>query len=130
MKTTATQEHKRPFSPHLTIYRWRLTMLASIAHRASGVWLVLTIPILLWLLLSISHDLKTFNYALSWLHQPYVLVVLWLSATALFYHFVNGLRFLSLDLGFGESRAMMKLSAKLVLIFTSVFAVLLVVKYG
>ena len=28
--------HERPLSPHLTIYRWQVTMLASITHRATG----------------------------------------------------------------------------------------------
>ena len=27
---------ERPLSPHLTIYRWQVTMLASITHRATG----------------------------------------------------------------------------------------------
>ncbi len=129
MKTSATPEHKRPFSPHLSIYRWRLTMLASIMHRASGVWLVIAMPLLLWLLLNMSHNITSYNQTLSYLHQPAGLIFLWLSATALFYHMVNGLRFLSLDLGCGESRAMMKLSARLVLASTLLFSLLLVVLY-
>ncbi|HFD15787.1 MAG TPA: succinate dehydrogenase, cytochrome b556 subunit, partial [Rhodospirillales bacterium] len=31
----------RPLSPHLQIYRWYLTMATSIAHRITGVALVL-----------------------------------------------------------------------------------------
>jgi len=27
---------ERPLSPHLTIWRWQVTMLASIMHRATG----------------------------------------------------------------------------------------------
>ena len=31
---------KRPLSPHLQVYRWQITMLMSILHRATGIALV------------------------------------------------------------------------------------------
>ena len=34
----ATRE--RPLSPHLQVYRWQITMVMSILHRATGVALV------------------------------------------------------------------------------------------
>ena len=114
-----------PLSPRLSIYRWRLTMLASITHRASGVYLVVALPLFFWLLISMAHGETAFTNGGNWLHTNYGKVTLWLTATALCYHFLNGIRFLALDLGKGESRKMMKLSAKLVLASTLIFAVVL-----
>src|SRR3546814_20885151 len=43
--------HQRPLSPHLQVYRWQITMLMSIAHRASGVLLSLgALGLVGWLL--------------------------------------------------------------------------------
>jgi len=40
----------RPLSPHLSIYRWTLTMAMSIAHRATGIALYGgTLLLVLWL---------------------------------------------------------------------------------
>jgi len=45
----------RPLSPHLTIYRWPVTMMTSITHRVTGVGLSLGTGILAWWLVSISN---------------------------------------------------------------------------
>lgn len=123
----APHNQQAPMSPRLSIYRWRFTMLASIAHRASGVLLVLMIPALFWLLLSAAHHPHAFISISLLLHHPLSIILLWLTATALCFHFINGIRFLCLDVGLGESREMMKLSAKLVLGITAIFAVVLAV---
>ena len=117
-----------PLSPRLSIYRWRLTMLASIAHRASGIFLVFVTPLALWLLLSMSHGKISYMYGLVWLQGSVGTFMLWLTCVALFYHFVNGIRFLLLDIGKTDSREAMKLSAKLVLASTILFALALAVK--
>ena len=44
-----------PLSPHLTIYRWPITMAASITHRATGIALSLGALVLAWWLVSISN---------------------------------------------------------------------------
>ena len=116
-----------PLSPRLSIYRWRLTMLASIAHRASGIFLVFVIPLALWLLLSMSHGKISYMYGLVWLQSSVGTFMLWLTCVALFYHVVNGIRFLLLDIGKTDSREAMKLSAKLVLASTILFALVLAV---
>ena len=39
---------QRPLSPHLQVYRWQLTSVLSILHRASGVWLAAGTVLLVW----------------------------------------------------------------------------------
>jgi len=115
----------RPLSPRLSIYRWLPTMIASIMHRASGVFLVLMMPLAFWLLLTMSHSQVDYIYGVAWLRSHVGTFLLWLTFVALFYHFCNGIRFLCLDMGWGESRTMMKYSARGVLLLTILVAVVL-----
>lgn len=109
-------KYNRPLSPRLSIYRWRAPMIASIAHRVSGLLLILFAPLYLWLLHGMTGSPDRYAITLDWLHSLTGKVLLWLVAVALIYHFSNGIRFLCVDSGWGESRIMMALSAKLVLI--------------
>ena len=43
---------ERPLSPHLQIYRWTLTMMLSIVHRATGIALYFGTLLLAWWLIS------------------------------------------------------------------------------
>ncbi|GMQ99466.1 MAG: succinate dehydrogenase, cytochrome b556 subunit [Zetaproteobacteria bacterium] len=87
-------------------------MLASLAHRASGMMLVLFIPVYLWLLHAMTGAPEDFAAARAWLHLPLGRIVLWLVGASLIYHIVNGVRFLCLDAGWGESREMMRFTAR------------------
>lgn len=107
-----TSTMNRPLSPRLSIYRWRAPMLASLAHRASGLMLVLFIPVYLWLLHAMIGTPEDFAAAQAWLHLPLGRIVLWLVGASLIYHIVNGVRFLCLDAGWGESREVMRLTAR------------------
>ena len=117
-----------PLSPRLSIYRWRLTMIASLAHRASGLFLVLVIPAAFWLLLTMAHNNIGYLVGVSWLQSSTGTFLLWLTCIALFYHFFNGIRFLLLDIGKTNSRKAMRLSAKLVVWSTVLAAIVLAVK--
>ncbi len=116
-----------PLSPRISIYRWRLTMVASLAHRASGLVLVLFVPLYLWLLHGMTGSPEDFDRAQAWMHSLPGKISLWLVGVALIYHFCNGIRFLALDAGWGESREAMRATARLVLGLTLVAAVVLAV---
>ena len=100
-------------------------MLASIAHRASGLLLVLFVPLYLWLLHSMTGSPDHYAASLDWLHSLTGKLSLWLVGVALLYHVSNGIRFLCLDAGWGESRDMMRLSAKLVMAVAAIAAFVL-----
>lgn len=125
--TLQPQPKKLPLSPHVTIYKWRLTMLASIMHRFSGVWLALAVPIALWLILTMAHGHIGYFYGVFWMRSAWGMMLIWITCTAACYHTLNGVRFLALDLGLGESRAMMRLSAKIVIVLTILFSATLAV---
>ena len=114
-----------PLSPRISIYRWRPAMIASLAHRASGLILVLFVPLYLWLLHGMTGSPEDFDKAYQWMHSWPGKFSLWLVGVALVYHLCNGLRFLSLDAGWCESRDMMRLSAKVVLAIAVLAALIL-----
>lgn len=102
-------------------------MVASLVHRASGIALVLFVPLYLWLLHGMTGSEQNFAKADAWMHSGIGKFYLWVAGTALSYHFCNGIRFLCLDAGWGESRNMMRNSARLVLVIPVLVALLLLV---
>jgi succinate dehydrogenase / fumarate reductase cytochrome b subunit len=103
-----------PQSPHIAVYRWRPPMIASLAHRASGI-VLLGFALFLLCLVIIAHNgnADAYHALQQWLHHPIGYGFLLLSGMAVIYHSINGARFLLLDLGIGESRQQMRFSAKL-----------------
>lgn len=91
----------RPLSPHLQIYRWQLTSVLSILHRATGVALSLGTLLLVWWLVAAASGPTAYEAAIgfigSWLGILLMLGWSW----ALFYHLCNGIRHLIWDTGRG-----------------------------
>jgi len=116
---------QRPLSPRLSIYRWHVQAVASIAHRASGLVLVFAIPFYLYVLSGLTGDAASFESTMSALQSTLSRLLVWLIGVALVYHFANGIRFLCLDMGLGESREMLRMSAKAMLAIAGVAAVVL-----
>lgn len=101
-----------PRSPRISIYRWRAPMLASLAHRASGLMLVLFSLFFLCLLQAVYAPEAAFTTLVQWMHSWLGQTFLLFAGASLIYHLFNGLRFIMLDLGVGESRQAMRGSAK------------------
>jgi succinate dehydrogenase / fumarate reductase cytochrome b subunit len=95
----------RPLSPHLTIYRWPMTMLSSITHRATGIALSAGTLLLAWWLVSVASGLEAYSIfsqaAGSLLGQLVLIGFTW----SLVYHLLNGIRHLAWDLGYGFAPA-------------------------
>ena len=91
----------RPLSPHLQVYRWQLTSVMSILHRASGVALAAGAILLVWWLGAAADGPEPYaliqGFLGSWLGR--ILLFGW--SLALFYHLCNGLRHLWWDSGNG-----------------------------
>jgi succinate dehydrogenase / fumarate reductase cytochrome b subunit len=89
----------RPLSPHLQVYRWQLTSVLSILHRAAGVVLSAgTILLVGWLVAAASGPEAyegVQNFLGSWLG----LLLLFGWTASLFYHLCNGIRHLVWDTG-------------------------------
>lgn len=91
----------RPLSPHLTIYRPQYTALLSILHRMTGVGLTLGAVCVVWWLIAAATGEEYFN-TINGLMTSWFGYLVWLGLTwALCYHFLNGIRHLVWDMGFG-----------------------------
>ena len=93
--------HVRPLSPHLTIWRWQVTMLASIMHRATGMALSAGAVVLAWWLYSISNGPEGYDSFMVYAAMPLGLVVLFGFTWSFAFHFCNGIRHLAWDMGYG-----------------------------
>src|SRR5476651_1470873 len=93
--------HARPLSPHLSIYRWQMTMLGSITHRATGTALAVGAVVLAWWLVSISHGPESYALFTRWAGSPLGLILAFGFTWSLAFHLLNGIRHLAWDLGYG-----------------------------
>jgi succinate dehydrogenase / fumarate reductase, cytochrome b subunit len=112
----------RPLSPHLTIYRWQVTMLASITHRITGAGLGLGALGLAWWLVAISNGPEGYENFMSYAETPLGLVILFGFTWALAFHFVNGIRHLAWDLGYGFEKHTATRTGSLVYVLSVVLA--------
>ena len=91
----------RPLSPHLSIYRWPITMVLSILHRATGVAMSIGLVVLAaWLMQAAAgpEAYLRFTVTMSTLVGKLFLVG-W--SFAFFFHAANGVRHLAWDTGRG-----------------------------
>ncbi len=91
----------RPLSPHLQVYRWQLTSVLSILHRASGVWLAAGTILLVWWLGAAADGPEPYVRVQAFIGSPLGLILLFGWSVALFYHLCNGVRHLWWDTGRG-----------------------------
>ena len=115
--------HERPLSPHLTIYRWQVTMLASITHRATGIALSFGALVLAWWLVSVSNGPEGYDGFMAVALSPLGLVVLFGITWSLSFHLLNGIRHLAWDLGFGFDKTTATQTGSLVYILSLAAAV-------
>lgn len=90
-------------------------MVASLAHRVSGLILILFILFFLCFLHAVNTEGMLFTQLQEWMHSTVGQLFLWLGGASLMYHWCNGLRFVLLDAGMGEQRQSMRTSARLAL---------------
>jgi len=119
----ATRE--RPLSPHLQVYRWQITMVMSILHRATGIGLTVGAFGLAWWLLALAQGGNTADRAMHLVASPVGQVLLFLFSMALVYHLLNGIRHLMWDAGRGYDIPEVYKSGYAVAILTVVFTALI-----
>ncbi|EKD70514.1 MAG: hypothetical protein ACD_46C00514G0004 [uncultured bacterium] len=116
--------HKRPINLNLFTIRFPLPAIISILHRVSGAALFILIPAILWLL---DYSLTSDGYddIQLWLESPMLKFIFWILLIPFCYHLVAGVRHLLSDIHIGDTLKAGNLTAKLALIISGVFVVLL-----
>ena len=114
----------RPLSPHLSIYRWPITMTMSILHRATGVAMSVGFIVLAGWLFDAAMGAETYAAMLSYLDTMVgrLLLIGW--SFAFFFHLSNGVRHLIWDIGRGFEKATANASAWFVLLLAIVLTAL------
>lgn len=97
----------RPTSPHLQIYRWNISSITSIMHRATGVALFLSVIAICWYMVYFAYgvdkaeSMETCDCPINAIIKNLFSLVAIGTAFALYYHLCNGIRHLFWDLGKG-----------------------------
>ncbi|WP_343288620.1 succinate dehydrogenase, cytochrome b556 subunit [Wolbachia endosymbiont of Encarsia formosa] len=118
----------RPLSPHLQIYKVRVTSFFSIMHRLTGILLFLLLIILSWyfILYVYSPKLVVVRCLNVLLFTPLAKLAYILCFISFMHHFLNGIRHLLWDAGLNLEIASVSKSAMLVtiMLFLSTMAFL------
>ena len=119
----------RPLSPHLSIYRWPITMTLSILHRATGVAMSLGFVVLVVWLFDAASGEESYAIFVEAMGSTIggLMLIGW--SFAFFFHLSNGVRHLFWDTGRGFEMQQANASAWFVLVaatvLTAVFWMLL-----
>ena len=120
------QRVERPLSPHLQIYRWRITMWLSSLHRISGLLLTLgAFTLCLWLI-ALATGPEAYDTAQAFFGSGVFKLLAALWALSFFYHMLNGIRHLAWDLGYGFERPQIRVTGWIVIVLTAVAATLFI----
>jgi len=108
--------HGRPLSPHISVYRWPITMVLSILHRMTGIALSLGFVVLVVWLFDAASGPEAYGVFESVMGSLVgkLLLIGW--SFAFFFHLCNGVRHLIWDTGRGVEKAQANLSSWTVLI--------------
>ena len=112
--------HDRPLSPHLSIYRWPVTMVSSILHRATGVAMSIGfIVFVAWLFGAASGPgAYAMFLGIAGTMIGKLFLVGW--SYAFFYHLANGIRHIVWDTGRGFEKHQANASAWFVIVVSVV----------
>jgi succinate dehydrogenase / fumarate reductase cytochrome b subunit len=117
-------EKKRPYFLNLFLIRMPVPAMMSIAHRLSGVVMVLAIPVFLYLLeLSLANP-EGFHRVRELMSGPLVWALLFLLGWGLVHHLFSGIRFLLIDFDYGLDRKAARMTAWVVILGAVVAALL------
>jgi succinate dehydrogenase / fumarate reductase cytochrome b subunit len=109
-----TRPFGRPLSPHLQIYRWTITMAASITHRATGIALSVGTLFLAWWLMAAATGPDAYAVFLRLAANPVGEVIMFGLLWSLCFHLLNGIRHLAWDVGYGFKVPTARLTSALV----------------
>jgi len=112
--------HDRPLSPHISIYRWPITMALSILHRITGVAMSVGFIVFVAWLFDAASGPDAYGTFIKYMDTPIGKLFLIGWSFAFFFHLANGTRHLVWDMGRGLEKEQVSKSAWLVLMIAVV----------
>lgn len=119
--TSTTRADTRPLSPHVQIWRWHITMAASIAHRVTGCALYFGSFLITAWIVALATSAGWYDVIETIISAWYGQIILFLWAVAVLYHFANGIRHMLWD---GPQIGFAPKTASMVSVFNFLFAIL------
>jgi succinate dehydrogenase / fumarate reductase cytochrome b subunit len=116
---------KRPVNLDLRTLHFPVMAICSIFHRISGVVVFLLLPFMFYLLQASLQSFHSFHQLQACMQHAWMKFLVWGFASALFYHFLAGVRHMIGDLGYGERLQQARQSAKILLLLTIVGVIFL-----
>lgn len=110
---------ERPLSPHLSVYRPMYTMVLSILHRASGLFLSGCALLFVGWMLAAALGPEAYACASAILAGLPMRIVLALALAAFWYHLFAGIRHLAWDAGYGFEKRTARRSGRFVVAFAA-----------
>jgi len=123
--TAARTPGSRPLSPHLQVWRFHITMYASILNRMTGGGLYFGAFIATAWAYALAAGREEYAFVTGLLGSPLGLVVLFGLSLAYFFHFAAGIRHLVWDMGRGINPKLADMTGLAAMVF-SVAATLVV----
>jgi succinate dehydrogenase / fumarate reductase cytochrome b subunit len=115
---------EKPLSPHIQIYRWEITMLVSILHRAAGIGMLIGTGFVVWMLLALASGEAAYSVFQNFITSPLGSLMLLGWTIAVFLHMGNGIRHFFWDVGKGYSIPVARRSAFILLAFTAIMTLI------
>ena len=119
MSDAAKAPRERPMSPHLSVWRWHITMASSIANRATGVALYIGALIAAAWAIALAKGPEAYAGFKGLLGSPLGLLVMFGLTLSFFYHLANGIRHLVWDAGYGFALKTANAASVFVFAFTA-----------
>ncbi|MED7788902.1 MULTISPECIES: succinate dehydrogenase, cytochrome b556 subunit [unclassified Francisella] len=97
-------------------YKFPVTAISSILHRVSGVILLIAIPLAV---VGMNYSLAGptgYEDTVAVLTKSWVSIFFWLFLSAITYHVYAGIRHMIMDMGFGESMTVAKITSLIVIV--------------
>ena len=110
----------RPLSPHISIYRWPVTMVSSILHRGTGLAMSVGFVLFVGWLADAAGGPGAYAAFAKAMGSPLGVVLLIGWSFAFFYHLANGIRHLVWDTGRGLEKGQATASAWIVIVLAVV----------
>jgi succinate dehydrogenase / fumarate reductase cytochrome b subunit len=130
MSDAAKAPRERPMSPHLSVWRWHITMATSIAHRVTGVALYVGALIAAAWAVTLAAGHEAYACFKAVMGSPIGLIVMFGLTASFFYHLANGIRHLVWDAGHGLDVKSANASAVFVFAFTAAATIAVWVIYA
>lgn len=115
----------RPLSPHLSVYKFKYTLLTSILNRFTGLALTLGLLLLTYWLTALSRGPEAYAAALELLSHGLAKLVYAALLVAFCYHLVAGIRHLVWDTGRYMEKSQSQRSAWIIAVVTVLLAAVL-----